>query len=142
MPSSRFVKSERWLPRAFRLSLPQLACQYRLNSAFVDGTRRIGTGGAAIHVLHRWLVKAGGGGDPARPGGVACGHAGIRRAACTRPAAGGDLDTVVFTSGLVVLDFTGNIVTRFSLVGHQVNGCDLLTRRDPVRAASKARVSA
>lgn len=35
---------------------------------------------------------------------------------------------LVFTTGLVVLDFTGNIVNRFSLVGHQINGCDLLAR--------------
>jgi hypothetical protein len=35
---------------------------------------------------------------------------------------------LVFTSGLVVLTFTGNVVTRFSLAGDEVNACDLLAR--------------
>jgi hypothetical protein len=33
---------------------------------------------------------------------------------------------LVFTSGLVVLQFSGNFVTTFSLAGEQVNGCELL----------------
>ena len=33
---------------------------------------------------------------------------------------------LVFTDGLVVLQFAGNFVTKFSLAGTQVNGCDLL----------------
>jgi len=33
---------------------------------------------------------------------------------------------LVFTSGLVVLQFGGGVVTSFSLAGEQVNGCDLL----------------
>jgi hypothetical protein len=33
---------------------------------------------------------------------------------------------LVFTSGPVELQFTGNVVTRFSVFGSQVNGCALL----------------
>jgi hypothetical protein len=33
---------------------------------------------------------------------------------------------LVFTSGLVVIQFAGGAVTSFSLAGHQVNGCELL----------------
>jgi len=33
---------------------------------------------------------------------------------------------LVFTSGRVVLSFTGDVLTGFSLSGTQVNGCDLL----------------
>ena len=33
---------------------------------------------------------------------------------------------LVFTSGLVVVDYNGNFATSFSLHGMQVNGCDLL----------------
>ena len=33
---------------------------------------------------------------------------------------------LVFTSGLVVLQFADNAVTSFSLAGNHVNGCDLL----------------
>jgi hypothetical protein len=33
---------------------------------------------------------------------------------------------LVFTNGLVVLQFTGNVVTSFSLSGTQINGCALL----------------
>ena len=35
---------------------------------------------------------------------------------------------LVFTNGLVVLKFTGNVVTRFTLAGRQVNACDLLAK--------------
>lgn len=35
---------------------------------------------------------------------------------------------LVFTSGLVVLEFTGNVVTRFTLAGRQVDACDLLAK--------------
>lgn len=34
---------------------------------------------------------------------------------------------LIFTSGLVVLQITGGAVTDFSLDGHEINGCDLLT---------------
>ena len=33
---------------------------------------------------------------------------------------------LVFTSGLVVLQFVGNVITSFSLKGKLINGCDLL----------------
>jgi hypothetical protein len=33
---------------------------------------------------------------------------------------------LVFTSGRVVLQFTGNVVDTFTLAGKQVNGCELL----------------
>jgi hypothetical protein len=35
---------------------------------------------------------------------------------------------LVFTSGLVALKFTGNVVTRFTLDGRQVNACNLLAK--------------
>lgn len=33
---------------------------------------------------------------------------------------------LVFTSGLVTLTFTGNIINKFSVIGHLENGCALL----------------